>query len=153
MAQRIRPDVEGQKFVHNGGQAPQYVVMDGILRWIPNQTIRSKIFGDFNPLVEDLTDFAGLNLNDPNNPPYPLPETTLLKGFKSDGIYLIDYNDIVKNNRSLVARRISDPNTMAQFGFRGDNVNGVDDIIVDALIYISGPDISFLYRYQDVFPG
>jgi hypothetical protein len=166
LAQVIRPDLEGQKVQHIGGQAPRYIVMDGILRHIPDPTTETKLFVAKGPSLLDLSGVAGFNQNDPNSPLYPLvfpqegPDisgndrllpTALIQGYDFKEVYLIDYKDIVNGDRTLVRRWIFDITTFNNFDFNANSIYFIDDIIIYAIPI--GEGIAIPNRYQGVvFP-
>jgi hypothetical protein len=128
-----RPDLEGQRLKHAGGQDPIYVVIDGILRWIPNLLIFERLFRDWNIQQIDLNNITGFNSANPNTGLYPLPSmTTLVRGGQPE-VYLIDYRNILTNDRTLVKRWVPSPAFMDLYNFDWDDIANVRQIIIDAI--------------------
>jgi hypothetical protein len=136
-----RPDLEGQRLKHSGGQGPIYLVVDGILRWVPSQTLMKALFRDYVTQTADLSNIMGFNAQDPNVGLYPLPYNSFpghnySRLFKSDtnfNIYLIDYNNIVNNDKTLVKRYVKSPNAMDAYNFAGNMVVELPHIFVSAI--------------------
>jgi hypothetical protein len=50
-----------------------YIVIDGVLRWIPDPTTLTNLFGKSPVVQHDLRGYAGFNDGDPAHPPYYIP--------------------------------------------------------------------------------
>lgn len=118
----IRPDLEGQRLKHTGGQAPIYLVVDGILRHVTdNYTM--KMFRDPGTQTIDLSNIMGFNAQNPNVGLYSLPSTLLIIHYaisENHGadVYMLDYNDIVNNDTKVVKRHVQSPRAMDAYNFR-----------------------------------
>jgi hypothetical protein len=123
-----RPDLEGRRLKHIGGQGPIYLVVDGILRHVTDQYTMD-MFRDPGTETIDLSNIKGFNTQNPNAGLYPLPSTLLFihKDFPQPredpeenpfDVYMMDYNDIVNNDTKFVKRHVKSPRAMNAYNFR-----------------------------------
>ena len=125
-----RPDLEGQQVSHTSGSPFVYIVIDGILRWIPNPDVWRSLFGNWNVATEDISGIDGFSNV---SPPSPLPVTCrVVRGNQMPQVFLIDYLDPTNlsdpsGSRShafdLVKRWIQNPAAMAAYGFKWPSGN------------------------------
>jgi hypothetical protein len=150
-----RPDLEGQQFQHISGTSFVYVVIDGILRWIPSPKEWNNLFTKWNVATIDLSGIDGFN---DVHPPFPLPQNCIVvRGDQTPEVYFLDFQDHTNLASPLVKRWVLSADAMNAYGFRwpfGDplvvNLGGgfgsspppiVTTIIFQVLIdSISGPN-------------
>lgn len=60
-----RPDLESKCVKHQGGQDPIYVIIDGVLRWVPNPDIMNRLFNNWDVEIVDCSGIEGFNNMDP----------------------------------------------------------------------------------------
>ena len=96
-----RPDLEGQQFSHTSGTSFIYIVIDGILRWIPSSDVWNSLFTNWNVARIDLSGIDGFN---DVNPPFPLPGACrVVGGDQNPMVFLMDFQDPTQRLPSLSA--------------------------------------------------
>jgi hypothetical protein len=121
------------KMVRHLSYAPVYIVIDGILRWLPGKFNFNIFNGGWDVPVEsmDLSLMPGFDVLNPDTGAYPLPHQTLLiKGRGEDPVYLIDFKDIPRGDETLVKRWIR---SMSTYNFDSGLINDEIPFVISAI--------------------
>ena len=121
MAQR--PDLEGQQFSSISGSRYVYIVIDGILRWIPSTDVWSSLFTIWNVATVDISGIDGFSDDNAIPPPFPLPgDCRVVRGDLTPKVFLVDFRDprnhALPPGSTLVKRWIQSPAAMDAYRFR-----------------------------------